>query len=68
MPSDLLSDPEHWRERAEEIRVQAEQMKDPITRQQMFALVEGYERLARRAEERRAREGRFLLPQNSGIR
>jgi hypothetical protein len=56
MTSDLLSNPEHWRERAEELRVQAEQMKDPATRQQMLALVEGYERLAKRAEERLARQ------------
>jgi hypothetical protein len=56
MSCDPLNDPQHWRARANEIRAQAEQMKDPVTRQQMLALVEGYERLAKRAEERLARQ------------
>ena len=52
--------PEHWRQRAEEARVQAEQIDDPEAKRTMLKNADDYERLAQRAQEREA--GR--LPQN----
>jgi hypothetical protein len=48
----LYSDPEHWRQRAEEARERARTMADPLGRQQMLGIAEIYERLAARAVER----------------
>ena len=52
MTRNLMDDPEHWRARAEEARVHAEQMKDPETRRMMLGIAESYEQIARRADER----------------
>ena len=54
MVSSMVDDPEHWRQRAEEVRTVAEDMHDPVTKRSMLDTAEGYERLARRAEERKA--------------
>jgi hypothetical protein len=51
MPSSIL-DPKHWRERAQDARVQAELMTDAEAKQTMLAIAEGYERLAKRVEAR----------------
>lgn len=48
----FVNDPEHWRHRAEEMRVLAEDMKDSYSRDTMLRIVEDYERLAKRAQER----------------
>jgi hypothetical protein len=52
MTSDLLTDPQYWRDRAEEIRVLAERTVDTETKRMLETLVADYELLARRAEER----------------
>ena len=57
MPSHMFDDPEHWRQRAEEARVLAEQMSDAASREMMLGIAKDYERLAERAEQR-AREER----------
>jgi hypothetical protein len=49
-------DAKHWRARAEEARVHAEQMKEPVAQAEMLKIAEGYERLARRAEVRERRK------------
>ena len=54
---DIIHDPDHWRQRAEEMRTIAEDMRDLIARATMLHIAEDYERLARRAEER-LREGK----------
>ena len=41
-----FSDPEHWRRRAEESRVLAEQMSDQTSRQMMLRIADDYEKLA----------------------
>ena len=47
-----MFDAKHWRARAEEARVHAEQMDDPTVRQTMLKIAEEYEKLAQRAEAR----------------
>ena len=54
MPSHFVNDPEHWRKRAEEMRTLATSMKDPINKEMMLRVANDYERLAKRAEERRS--------------
>ena len=45
--------PEHWRQRAEEMRRAADERRDdPETRIAMLRLATGYERLAAKAQER----------------
>ena len=48
----LLNDARHWRDRAEEARIHAEQLRDPDTRRMMLGVASSYERIAERAEER----------------
>jgi len=47
-----FSDPEHWRRRAEESRVLAEQMSDETSRQMMLKIADDYDKLAVRAAMR----------------
>jgi hypothetical protein len=47
--TDLLKDPAHWRERAEEARRVAETLADPAARRTMLEIAESYDRLAERA-------------------
>ena len=52
MATSHINDPKHWRERAEEARVHAEQLTDPESKKTMLTIAEDYEKLAKRAEER----------------
>jgi hypothetical protein len=47
-----ISDPQHWLERATKARGAAEAMTDPVLKRMMLEVAAGYERLAKRAEER----------------
>ena len=47
-----VSSPTHWLDRAEKARDAAEGMTDPVLKKMMLDVVVGYERLAKRAEER----------------
>jgi hypothetical protein len=47
-----INDPKHWRGRAEEARVHAEEISDPEARKTMLQIAEDYEKLAKRAEQR----------------
>ena len=49
-----INDPKHWLDRAKEARALAKQMNDPEAKRRMLKNVDDYERLAQRAEERRA--------------
>jgi hypothetical protein len=49
MPSSY-NDPTHWRDRAKQMRVLAEQMHGSVSKQMMRRIAEDYERLARTAE------------------
>jgi hypothetical protein len=49
----LVTDPEHWRERAESIRVTASSLNDAVAKARMLKIAEGYEVLRRQTEERR---------------
>jgi len=51
----ILGDPKHWRNRAQELRILADQISDPEIRRIMIGIAEDYEKLAKRAEERAAK-------------
>jgi hypothetical protein len=51
-----LNDPKHWRDRAEEAGTVADELTDPDSKRRMLRIVEDYEELARRAEQRLARK------------
>jgi len=53
-----MFDAKHWRARAEEARVHAEQMDDPVARGTMLKIAEEYEKLAQRAEARESAKER----------
>ena len=50
-----LHDAEYWRKRAEEIRVQAQQMSKPEYKRDLLDIATGYEQLAKLAEEKKIR-------------
>jgi hypothetical protein len=52
MVSHFINEPQHWRARAEEARVLANQMNDSESKDAMLRIAEDYERLAQRAEDR----------------
>jgi hypothetical protein len=53
-----INDPKHWRQRAEEARVHAEDVFDPEAKKTMLRIAEDYEKLAERAEQRLREAGR----------
>ena len=52
MRASFINNPEHWRERADEMRAIASGMKDPETIATMHRIAEDYDRLAERAAHR----------------
>ena len=44
MADHLINDPNHWRERAKEARVHAEQIDDPESKKMMLRIAEDYNR------------------------
>jgi len=51
MPTRRLDDPQYWRDRAEEARALADQMKDAETKHIMLRVAEGHERQAELLEK-----------------
>ena len=49
----LVTDPEHWHEQAEGIRVTASSLRDAEAKARMLKIAEGYEALRRQTEDRR---------------
>ena len=52
MPSVFLNDPQHWRDRADQMRALASESSDPESRTIMLRVANDYDLLARRAERR----------------
>jgi len=52
-----FNDPEHWRKRAEESRVLAEQMNDENAKKIMLGIADDYEKFATRAAKRSETKG-----------
>jgi hypothetical protein len=48
---DQIGNPKKWRLRAEQTRVAAEDMQDPVNKAAALRLADDYERIARKAEE-----------------
>jgi alkylation response protein AidB-like acyl-CoA dehydrogenase len=51
---DRIHDPQHWRDRAAQMRVLAEGMQDPQARRLMILVANDYDKLADRAARRAA--------------
>lgn len=49
----FVSDPDHWRERAQDMRLTASSLKDEYARARMLRIAEGYEKLRKQTEEQR---------------
>ena len=52
-----IYDAKHWRDRAAEMRVLSDEMKNPESQTLMLKLADDYDMLADRAEERATRDG-----------
>ena len=52
MPSGFVNDPQHWRDRAREMRTIAEEANDLIAKAMMLRLADDYDKLADRAAMR----------------
>jgi hypothetical protein len=52
MVSHFINEPEHWRARAKEARILANEMNDSESKDAMLRIAEDYEHLAQRAEDR----------------
>jgi hypothetical protein len=52
--SRVIDNPKHWRDRAKEKRALAGKVDDPKTKRALLEVADGYDRLATRAEERKA--------------
>jgi hypothetical protein len=52
MPNKAIThSPQYWWDRAEKMRRMADLIAEPAAKQKMLAVVESYEKLARRAED-----------------
>jgi hypothetical protein len=52
MSDNRIDNAQFWRERAAEVRAQAAQMHDLVSRRMMLAIAESYEGLAKRVEQK----------------
>ena len=52
----FVTDPEHWRERAESMRLTASSLKDDNAKARMLKIADGYEALWRQSEERNTKQ------------
>ena len=55
MTTDLVTNPEHWRDRAKKARLHAQQMIEPVSKGMMVEVAEHYESLVRRTYANRSR-------------
>jgi hypothetical protein len=58
----FINDPQHWRDRTEEMRTLAQSVKDEASQQAMLRIAADYDRLAIRAEHRAIFYAVVVLP------
>ena len=56
MTAQSINDAKHWRDRAAQMRVLSDVMKDPEAQRMMLKLANDYDNLADRAEDRATRD------------
>jgi hypothetical protein len=56
MPTSFIDDPKHWHDRAAEMRVLSDEMKEAEARRMMLKLADDYDKLGDRAAERNSRQ------------
>ena len=63
-----INDAKHWRDRAAEMRVLSDEIKDPQAQRMMLKLANDYDKLADRAEDRASRNkaGPSPIPKAKG--
>jgi hypothetical protein len=52
MTTNVVPNPQHWRDRAEKARAHAERMSEPASKRMVIEVAEHYESLVRRAGKR----------------
>jgi hypothetical protein len=52
VPASFINDPEHWRQRAAQMRALAEDVPDEQAKKTMLRIAKDYDLLAQRAEQR----------------
>ena len=52
VPASFISDPQHWRKRADEAHSLADDMRDEISKRMMLQIANDYEHLAKCAKQR----------------
>jgi hypothetical protein len=57
-----FNDPDHWRHRAEETRILAQQMSDETAKKTMHGIADDYDKLAVRAAQRLIHETKESRP------
>jgi hypothetical protein len=65
LSTSLIQEPQHWRERADQMLALADKATDTVAKETMLSIAAGYEHLAQRAEQRLAKKLALLWQTHS---